>query len=177
MTSEIYKISPSRLAATITRYWLADYWWTLVIAPAIALMVGAMGDTRFLLVALILIFLVIPPAVFFIYFYYGLSPAARFSILPHRIEANDNGLTFTFYHPDDTESENGHTPTSTETIVWHDIKSVATDSETLTFRLGNGSYSFILLPASALSDTGDPVKWRSYAARHIADAAFSHRAG
>ena len=69
MTTARFKVSPSCLIASITKRWLADNWWMLAIAPAISLMLAAMGDIRFMFVALIMIFTVIPPAVFIIYFF------------------------------------------------------------------------------------------------------------
>ncbi len=146
MTTARFKGSPSCLISSITKRWLADNWWMLAIAPAISLMLAAMGDIRFMFVALIMIFTVIPPAVFIIYFYYGVTPAARYSILLHYITADNSGLHITYI----AEYENTNVP-EPELIGWTDITDASADDKNMYLYLRNPRYSLIIVPVDKLS--------------------------
>ena len=101
-------------------------------------MLAAMGDIRFMFVALIMIFTVIPPAVFIIYFYYGVTPAARYSILLHYITADNSGLHITYI----AEYENTNVP-EPELIGWTDITDASADDKNMYLYLRNPRYSLM----------------------------------
>ncbi len=151
MTTAQFNVTPSRLAASIMRLWLRDNWWTLAIAPAISLMLAAMGDVRFLFVALILIFVVIPPVMFIIYFYYGMTPEARFSILPHRVTADNAGLHI-IYAPCDDETA----PRSPDTIDRRDLYGATLDDKYLYVRLRAPRYALVMIPVDSLHADAGP---------------------
>jgi len=146
MTTAQFKISPSRLAAGIMKKWLADNWWMLAIAPTVSLMLAVMGDLRFLFVALIMIFVVIPPVMFIVYFYYGMTPAARYSILLHRVTADTAGLHIIYEAEDENTS-----PPRPELIGWADIAETRLDNDNLYIHLRKPRYSLVIIPVDKLS--------------------------
>lgn len=100
--SEVYKVAPSRLAGMIMKLWIKRNWWWLALPPAACLVLAAAVDVKFTLIALIMVFLVIPPLMITVYYYHALAPEARMSVLPHRVESLPEGLRIVYEPIDDT---------------------------------------------------------------------------
>lgn len=91
----------SRYLAIVTRLFFKRYWWCPALPVVVFVVLAAVfADSRFLLVALIVAMAVIPAALPLIYYYYALAPEGRWSVLPHRLVADDDGLTLHFTQDD-----------------------------------------------------------------------------
>lgn len=139
-----YRVTAPQLATQITRLWLADYWLALAAVPVLCLIAGAVFDLRLVFVALILVFLIMPGIVFMVYFYYGVSPHCRFSILPHSMIIDSSGLTVDYESEDDTAP--AHAP---ETINWSRLAMVDTTDRSIIMQYGSSRYSLIIIPHTA----------------------------
>lgn len=71
-------------------------WAWVIVAPFVAAAVLSFYDLRFLFVTLMLLFVVTPLLLMFIYIYYGLTPEARFSILPKTLSINQQRIIAEF---------------------------------------------------------------------------------
>lgn len=91
MTTEIYRLKPSAYVRQIMARWLGRYWWALLSPVVAALVLGATVDVRFFFVALMLLFLIAPFALFHVYFSYALKPEAAASSGWQHLELDDDG--------------------------------------------------------------------------------------
>lgn len=81
--------------------WLPRYGWTLFIPVLATAGVGCLlHDERWLLVALMLVFIVAPMVMSFLYTYYMLTPEARRAVLHKRVEIHPGQhLRLIYLHP------------------------------------------------------------------------------
>lgn len=75
---------------------LADNWLWMVLPVAVCGVLAVWIDVRFVIVALMVLFVLLPMLLSLLYFYYGFSPEARWSIMDKAIVIDDEGLTLDF---------------------------------------------------------------------------------
>lgn len=89
-----FRIAPSAYASVVVRQWLRRWWWLVALPPAASLTVAAVsGDVRYLLLAFVLICLVAPLALLFVYYYYALDPRASINLPLHTVACDGVALT------------------------------------------------------------------------------------
>jgi len=94
-------------------------WW-LVLPPVACLVAGLLlHDIRWVLVALIVSFLILPMAMIFVYFNYALSPKVARGILPRHFII-DKGKSVTIVYDEWPEKED-YNPPNDEVIAWDDV--------------------------------------------------------
>lgn len=78
--------------------WLPRYGWTLILPTLLCLGIGTLtGDERFLLLALMLLFIIAPMLMSFLYTYYMLTPEARRAVALKRVDISPKGdMTLTY---------------------------------------------------------------------------------
>lgn len=157
MTTPPHKVHPHTLVRLLMTEWIKRNWWWIAIPPVTAIVVAAaLHDLRFLLVALIWVFLVAPPVMIIVYFYYALSPEARYSIRLHTITATPQGITISYPpepspEPDEAGAQNPTEATpqafADDFIPFAEITSVKNHPQYLAIYLGS-PYKIILIPHS-----------------------------
>ena len=75
---------------------LADNWLWMVLPVAGCGVLAVWVDVRFVIVALMVLFVLLPMLLSLLYFYYGFSPEARWSIMDKAVVIDDDGLTLDF---------------------------------------------------------------------------------
>ncbi len=94
-------------------------WW-LVLPPVACLVAGLLiHDIRWVLVALIISFLILPMSMTFVYFNYALSPKVARGVLPRHLII-DEGKSVTIVYDEWPEKE-GYNPPPDEVIAWDDV--------------------------------------------------------
>lgn len=164
MTTDSFKISPSAYARHLMRMWTRAHWWIVTVPPAIALVLAIAVDWKFLFVAVILVFIVIPHIMVTVYYYHALSPESAMSILPHRIVFEPDALRI-IYEPSDRHSdehsendESNSRPLRDDDIIPRDsIKAVTTHKSDVIIHLSAGKYRILVIPVSALPDGTLPI--------------------
>lgn len=154
MMTEIYKTGPAELASYIMKLWCRRNWWIMAILPVTCLVLAAVVDVKFLLIALMMVFVVLPPMMIFVYFYHALAPEARMTVLPHRAEMTDDGIRL-IYEPLDEEVP----PRPDDNIRWSQISGVKATSQFLAYHLTTGRYSIFLVPRSAFKTIKEYGAW------------------
>lgn len=152
--------------------WLPRYGWTLAL-PIISFAVLGyiLHDERWMLVALMLLFIVMPMAMSFLYTYYMLTPEARRSVLHKRVEIVPGSHLKLEYLPDPAKSAgdssgdrkeavpmntenpgNGavFTVPAPETIPWDQIVGIKATSRFRVYCLKGERMQFLLIPWDAL---------------------------
>lgn len=152
--------------------WLPRYGWTLAIPIlAFAILGYVLHDERWMLVALMLLFIVMPMAMSFLYTYYMLAPEARRSVLRKRVEIVPGSHLRLEYLPEPEKSAGDSSgdrkedaPLNTEnpgnggvftvpvpeTIPWDHILKVKATSRFRVYWLKGERMQFLLIPWSAL---------------------------
>ena len=75
---------------------LADNWLWMLAPVAVCGILAVWVDVRFVIVAMMVLFIVLPMVLALLYFYYGLSPEARWSIMEKTVTLNEEGMTLDF---------------------------------------------------------------------------------
>ena len=119
---------------------LADNWLWMVLPVAVCGMLAFFIDVRFIIVALMVLFIVMPMVLSLLYFYYGLSPEARWSIMEKSATIDDSGITLDFTD----ERMKKHV------ILRDDVRSIIEKYDVLMIMLRGKRYTCLMLPASAV---------------------------
>jgi len=119
---------------------LADNWLWLVLPVAICGVLAVWIDVRFVIVALMALFVVLPMILALLYFYYGFSPEARWSIMEKSVDVSSEGLTLTFTD----ERMKKHV------IPAGDVLDIIEKDDALLLMLKGRRYTCLMLPASVV---------------------------
>lgn len=151
---------PSSLMA---RRLVALHGWPWIAALAVLALSAALGaaggDLRWLIVAFMVICLLAPMVMAFLYFHYGLRPGCVVNVLPHTCTLTPSGLQVDVWRrpaPDDPEPTEEIPPARTRTFPYASIRpwTVGLDSVTLPLAPDCGG-GFIWIPARAFDSPGD----------------------
>lgn len=119
---------------------LADNWLWMVMPVAVCAVLALWIDVRFAIVAMMVLFIVLPMVLALLYFYYGLSPEARWSIMDKTIDVQQDGLHLCFAD----ERMQKHV------IRWDDVRSIIEKDDVVMLMLSGKRYSCLMLPASVV---------------------------
>ena len=93
--TEEFAIAPSATAASLASQWRRERWFLFAI-PVVASAVAGFFDWRWLIVALIMVFIIWPMALFFVWISVALSPEAVRSSIPHTVGVDDEWMVITY---------------------------------------------------------------------------------
>ena len=119
---------------------LADNWLWMVLPVAVCTVLALWIDVRFAIVAMMVLFIVLPMVLALLYFYYGLSPEARWSIMDKTIDVQQDGLHL--YFADERMQKH--------VIRWDDVRSIIEKDDVVMLMLSGKRYSCLMLPASVV---------------------------
>ena len=119
---------------------LADNWLWMVLPIAICAILAFFVDVRFIIVAMMVLFIILPMVLALLYFYYGLSPEARWSIMEKKLTIGNEGITLTFTD----ERMKKHV------ILQDDVRDIIEKDDALLLMLKGKRYTCMMLPASAI---------------------------
>lgn len=121
---------------------LADNWLWMLAPVAVCGILAVWVDVRFVIVAMMVLFIVLPMVLALLYFYYGLSPEARWSIMEKTVTLNEEGMTLDFVD----ERMKKHV------IPWDDVRYIIEKDDVVTLMLAGGRrYTCLMLPASVVN--------------------------
>lgn len=125
----------------------------------IGIFFGWLVDLRFLILSAMIIFIVTPMIIGYLYYYHALGKYYHFNVVDHNISLGDNGLLVRMYFPvikdlDMVESESGIKDWKSckiieYTIRYSDFSGCDSDSKSALFHIGNPVKGFLWLPVSA----------------------------
>lgn len=123
--------------------WLARWWWAWVL-PLAVFVVASFFDIVWLFVVFMLLCLLYPGLVMFLYYHYALSAEARASILEHTVRLDADGLSL---HLSDARY-------STHYLLGQ-ISGFSESAKYLIVYLGRKRKTHIAIPRTALPDGAD----------------------
>lgn len=154
--------------------WLPRYGWLVLLPIVVCAVAGFVFDERLLLVALMLLFIVVPMLMSFLYTYYMLAPEARRAVIRKEVEiAEGDYLKLTYLDPEKNsadekadragrmllpiakEEDKAPLPPlplpKPEKIAWQDVVGVKYTSRFTVYLLRGPRLNFLLIPHSAIT--------------------------
>lgn len=142
--------------------WLHRYGWLVVLPILLCAVIGAFVDVRFLFISLMLLFIVVPMVMSFLYTYYMLTPEARRAVTRKYVEISEGMSIRLVYLPPEkpiySEPKLGEDAPQEEIVVkipepenisWSDIRKVRYTSRFVVYILDTPRLQFVLVPYSA----------------------------
>ena len=120
---------------------LADNWLWMVLPIALCGVLAVFVDVRFVIVALMVLFVVLPMILALLYFYYGLSPEARWSIMEKNAVIDNEGISLFF----------ADERMKTHAITKDDVRNIIENDDVLMLMLKGKRYTCFMLPTSAIN--------------------------
>ena len=121
---------------------LADYWLWMAMPLAVCAILAIWIDVRFIIVAMMVLFIIMPMVLALLYFYYGFSPEARWSIMEKTVTLDENGITLDFTD----ERMKKHA------IHWDDVHYIIEKDDAVMLMLNGGRrYTCLMLPTSVVN--------------------------
>ncbi len=145
--------------STLISLWFPRHGWKVLIPIFLLALAGVLlPDARLILVALMLLFIIVPMGMSFLYPYYMLTPEARRAILRKQVIV-DPGVSLTLHYlPDEkpeereeyVEEPKAFPVPEDETISWSNIRKVKYTSTACVYILDTRRLQFIIIPYSAI---------------------------
>ena len=136
------KVTAGAYMRHLSAMFLADNWLWMVLPLAVCAVLAIWVDVRFIIVALMVLFIVLPMVLALLYFYYGFSPEAQWSIKEKRVDISDDGLTLTFID----ERMKKHV------IPWDNVRYIIEKDDVWMLMLSSGRrYTCLMLPSSTVN--------------------------
>ncbi|MDE6329573.1 MAG: hypothetical protein K2L83_02555 [Muribaculaceae bacterium] len=98
LTSEIFRIGQGRFLSYL--FMRKGRWWWVVGGAIVAALIAVaivLADVRYAVLALMAIFIVMPMAIAWLYFYHALTRVTSCNTLPHSLTALEEGILVTVY--------------------------------------------------------------------------------
>ncbi|WP_297059352.1 hypothetical protein [uncultured Duncaniella sp.] len=167
-----FRTTSGEYFSVLLKAWMVRYGWLMLIPTAFFVALGyALHDERWLLVALMTVFIVAPMVMSFIYTYYMLTPEARRAVLRKRVEIAEGEYIRLIYLPSENTSDDrdglhdadpdikadmkNHGPETEEkvpepeTISWTEITKVRSTQQYRVYETDGKRMQFILVPWSS----------------------------
>lgn len=149
-----FKTTSGTYISAVFKQWLSRYWWTIVLPELLCIILAFTHNIAFAFVALMLLFIVYPIIMSFIYFYHALTPRAVSSIFKKKILLTHEGLHIYYIEPENNENKSYRIPAD-ENILWDDIKSARYSGRNCILELHENRYNFIIIPFQAIANIND----------------------
>ena len=140
MTIENCSVTAGCYMKRLCALFLADNWLWMVAPVALCAVLAVWIDVRFVIVALMVLFIVLPMILSLLYFYYGFSPEARWSIMEKAADVGPEGITLTFTDP----------RMKKHAIRWDDVRHIIEKDDALLLMLKGRRYTCLMFPASVI---------------------------
>lgn len=120
---------------------LANNWLWMILPVALCANMAFFVDVRWVIVALMVLLIVLPMVLALLYFYYGFSPEARWSIMEKTAVINTDNITLSFT---DVRMQKHVIPVD-------DVLQVIEKDDVLMVMLRGKRYTCLMFPASAVN--------------------------
>jgi len=134
------KVTSGTYMRHIGLMFLADNWLWGVLPVAVCGVMAWWVDVRWAIVALMVLFIVLPMVLALLYFHYGFSTEARWSIMDKAVTIGEEGIILEFAH----ERMQEHA------VPWDDVRNIIEKDDVLMLMLTGKRYTCLMLPASVI---------------------------
>ena len=120
---------------------VSENWLWMALPLAVCAVLAIWIDVRFIIVGLMVLTIVLPMVLALLYFYYGFSPEARWSIMEKTVDINLDGMVLSF---SDARMKK-------HAIRWDDVRHIIEKDDAVLLMLAGGRrYTCLMLPASVV---------------------------
>lgn len=173
LSTKIFKMGKAKMfGALLSRF---AFWWlfALGLLTGILLVAGVAADIRYAIVALLLVFIVIPGLGACFYLWHGLAPATALNILPHHIIFSTDGMKVVVQtspleekeNEDGLETEVQEYETRCIEFPYNELDGYNPAKQGIYVNLTDRKKGFLYIPYSAFNNTGDFKKALSLISR------------
>lgn len=154
--TNIFETSASNYVKSILIQVITDWWWVPLLLIIGCSIMAIYINTAFIYVSLILIFIIIPILLMFIYFCHSSSQEARIAILRKKIIVDEQGIKIKF-EPIEITNINNHLNSKIiqpKDLFYtkDDILSIYNMGSYIKINLKDGRYKFISIPINQIKD-------------------------
>jgi len=135
-----FQVSSGAYMRCLASMVLADNWLWMVLPLAVCAMLAIWIDVRFIIVACMVLFIVLPMVLALLYFHYGFSQPAQWSIMAKDAIISPSGIELHFQDP----------RMHRHSIAWSDVRTVVQRDDACLLMLRRGRYTFFMIPLTAL---------------------------
>ena len=143
-----FSVSNSKYCYLLMREYFLVNWWIYCI-PLIACILAGLFDFRFILVALMIMFILIPMALYFVYVTYGLLPENRYSIMKKNAIVNEKGIEL-HLSEEYVKNTNKHI-----FISWTTIEKIKITNHFMLIFFKTGKFRFLVVPTESFYKIDD----------------------
>ena len=147
--TEYFSITSGKYVKTILLMMLFDYWWAILLLLLSCALLAALVNLAFVYVGLIILFILFPSALMYIYFYFSTTEEARIAVLSKKVKLEDDIIMVQFepimpvsYEEDENAKQ--ICPKS------EDIKKIDDMGAFIRIYLKGGKYKFLTIPFSVV---------------------------
>ena len=139
-TIENCKVTSGDYVKRLFSAYMSRHWWWFVL-PVLILLGLSIVNIKFIIVALMVLFIIIPMALSLIYFNYALTDEARLSITEKELKVTDEGISIKSLN--DSEQE--------YFLYWKEFYGYEIGGWGIALQ-HKGWYRFLMIPATAFND-------------------------
>jgi hypothetical protein len=139
-----FRISAGSYMRLVLSLYLRRWWWVYAAVVAATAALGTI-DSNFIILALMIVFIIFPMLLAYLYFYYGLAAESRYSILSKKAELTDEGLRLIFI--DEKGEENG-----AELLKWSQFSGIQPMRNHLLLPFSGMKFRFVAIPYDSLTE-------------------------
>lgn len=152
-TSDIFRMTGFNQALHLLRFYGRPWLTIAAVAAIAALITGFMIDIVWIIVFLMIVFLIFPALLAFLYIFYGMVPETAMNITPHRLLFGEDGIqSQIFVRIQPSQENNGKSQFElrhTVTVPLSAVKSVSAGLSSATLVLKGAHPAFIWIPVEA----------------------------
>lgn len=162
MESEVYKMGAGRFAMELIFRYSGTWLLILSLVGLLGVIAGVAIDMRWFLIGMLLIFVISPMLLAFMYYYYGLSRGCYVNTMSHKIVIEEEGIRIKFIQDDkgseiEREMENPvpdranrcESPLKDEFFKYSSMSAYKIGNSSVTIPVKTESKGFIWIPAEA----------------------------
>ena len=152
--TEYFSITSGKYVKTILLMMLFDYWWAILLLLLSCALLAALVNLAFVYVGLIILFILFPSALMFIYFYFSTTEEARIAVLSKKVKLEDDIIVVQFepIMPVSYEEDENAKPICPKSVFIkkEDIKKIDDMGAFIRIYLKGGKYKFLTIPFSVV---------------------------
>ena len=158
VSTNIFKLSRKQFILLLTRL-VAIKW---LVIPMILLLIAItitfiLNDIRFVIIGLMILFIIIPMILAFLYISYGLMENCYINIIEHEVEFSSECLILKSHIKKITDEENEETEIRImeRKLPWDAISKVTYNIDNLMLLINKPNFGFLLIPTSSFNSNDD----------------------
>ena len=143
-----FSVSNGKYSYLLLREYFIARWWMYCI-PLVTCTLAGIFDFRFILVALIILFMLLPMAIYLVYVIYGLLPENRYSIMNKNAIVDEKGIELNLKE-EYLKNTNKHI-----VISWEEIEKIKISRHFVLIFLRSGKFRILVVPNESFCGLDD----------------------